>query len=473
MRAVKWTAAVLAGLGIAAIAVFCAVFGPTHRPDAPAGRSYAWSEADGVARCGPAELRVVRGIAVMHLRGDPYDLGYENGRLTRDRVGAIERHLLGEFARIVPNPAARALLFAMGVIKYRTIFARIPPDLRMEFRGSADGCGNPTWYLGDYYRRIVFYHAFHDLTQTFGKSPLLACTGLAAGGPATLGGRLVVGRNFDFEGGRIFDEGKVLIVFHPSEGHAFASVGWGGMASVVTGVNDARLFVAILAGASRETAAEGIPVNLLVREMLQRCGSIGDVLAMAKTNPVMVPNLYLVADGKTGLAGVLELTARTVAFRPMTGGLLAVTNHYLTKPLAQDPENLALESRITTRERYARLEELLLVRAGLIDPAAAIAMLRDRNLAGGGDLPLGDRRAINALNTTHSVAADLTAGLFYVSRGPNVVGEYVGFDLARLFDAGANRFDDAVAGEVPADPVVGTQAYRRFLASGDPRAYRF
>ena len=187
----------------------------------------------------------------------------------------------------------------------------------------------------------------------------------------------------------------------------------------------------------------------------------------------MVPNLYLIADGKTGLAGVLELTAKTVAFRPMTQGLLAVTNHYLTGPLAQDPENLALMKRITTRERYARLEELLQAGAGTIDPPAAVAMLRDRKLAGGADLALADRRAINALNTTHSVAADLTGGVFYVSRGPNVVGPYVGFDLARLLDAGANRFDDAVTGEIPADPVTGTPEYRTFLASGDPRAYEF
>jgi hypothetical protein len=471
MRALKRIALLLAVLAVVGAAGFYAAFGRTGKPDAPAGRAYAESEVGGEARCGDGALRTVRGIAVMHLRGDPYDLGYQNGRLTRGRVARIERHLLGEFARVVPNPIVRALLVGMGVTKYPSLFAHVPPDLRTEFRGSADGCGNPSPLLGDYYRRIVFYHSFHDLTQEFGKSPLLACTGIAAAAPATAG-HLVVGRNFDFEGGRIFDEGKILIVSHPTEGHAFASVAWGGMASVVTGVNDARLFLAILAAASRETAAEGVPVNLLLRGMLQRCASIGAVVAFAKANPIMGPNLFLVADGKTGAAGVLELTAKTVAFRAMTGGRLVVTNHFLTKPLADDPENLALAGRITTRERYDRAAELLAAQAGAFDPAAAIAVLRDTRLAGGGELPLGDRRAINALNTTHSVAADLTAGVLYVSRGPNVVGPYVGFDLARLFGP-ANRFDDAVIGEVPADPVTATDAYRRFLGSGDPRAYHF
>src|SRR5262249_493425 len=54
--------------------------------------------------------------------------------------------------------------------------------------------------------------------------------------------------------------------------------------------------------------------------------------------------------------------------------------------------------------------------------AAAIAILRDRNAAGGGALAAGDRRAIDAAIATHSVVADATAGVAYVAKGPHTGG---------------------------------------------------
>ena len=61
-------------------------------------------------------------------------------------------------------------------------------------------------------------------------------------------------------------------------------------------------------------------------------------------------------------------------------------------------------------------------------------MLRDRKGVGGSPLPLGNRRAIDALIATHGVVMDATARVLWVSEGPHLVGRFVRFDLARLLD---------------------------------------
>src|SRR5262249_12965507 len=149
------------------------------------------------------------------------------------------------------------------------------------------------------YHRVVFYHSLHDITQGLEHSPLLGCSAFAAGGAATTNGHLLVGRNFDFEGPEIFDRDKAVIFFKPGGKIPFASVAWVGMSGVVTGLNAEGIYVSVNAARTDDKGGPGMPVQILMREMMEQARSIDDVLRMVRTTPVMVPDFYLVADGKT------------------------------------------------------------------------------------------------------------------------------------------------------------------------------
>ena len=56
---------------------------------------------------------------------------------------------------------------------------------------------------------------------------------------------MIIGRNFDFEGGRIFDDEKILKWVFPSNGIPFVSVIWAGMVGAVTGVNASGVYISI------------------------------------------------------------------------------------------------------------------------------------------------------------------------------------------------------------------------------------
>ena len=103
--------------------------------------------------------------------------------------------------------------------------------------------------------------------------------------------------------------------------------------------------------------------------------------------------------------------------------LLAVANHLETTPLRDDAVNRAFADRSTTRERSARMTELLTALHGRIDLRAARDILRDRSGRGGARLPPDDRRAIDAGIATHAVIANVTRGLLYVAEPPAARGE--------------------------------------------------
>ncbi|NJL24868.1 MAG: hypothetical protein HC902_06650, partial [Calothrix sp. SM1_5_4] len=89
-------------------------------------------------------------------------------------------------------------------------------------------------------------------------------------------------------------------------------------------------------------------------------------------------------------------------------------------------------------------------------------ILRDKGRDSAGQpLPLGNRRAIDALIATHSVIYDAPAGVLYVGRGPAVSGPFAGYDLKASF----RERRPVPMGTLPADPEVSADTFDSFKDS--------
>ena len=70
-----------------------------HRPDPVAGaRRWPWlrrsrAETKTIARCGQGFLEEVDGYRVLHLKGTPYEMGYQQGALLKDDIRELVRFL--------------------------------------------------------------------------------------------------------------------------------------------------------------------------------------------------------------------------------------------------------------------------------------------------------------------------------------------------------------------------------------------
>ena len=416
---------------------------------------------DGILHCGKSWLTRRNGIWQMYLEGNPFLIGYTCARLTNGVMKDFEDDFIGVMKRKIPSVVLRKLLREYIVIRMRHLPDFVEEENKLEILGISRGFTDHHPEIGPLYDRLLDYHAAHDVSHfVLDLLPSAiswnGCTAFAAWGTQIANGHLLAGRNFDFDGGEDFDKDKIVIFFKPEKGYGFLSVAWPGMMGVVSGMNEKRLYVSINAGSSQDNREVGTPSCFVARKVLQYAASIDEAVSMISEEKMFVSDSFLIADGKTGKAVVVEKSPKRMGVREASGDWLVCANHYFTPGLAQDPKNLSYISNSSTLNRQHRMEQLVAKAAGRMDVFNAAAMLRDRGSdlenAGGGF----DPKAINPLIATHSVIADVTEGILWVSQGPHQLGAYVPFGITHF---------GSPTGEplIPADPFLLDGRYDRYL----------
>lgn len=415
-----------------------------------------------VRRIGPAP-----GLLLGRFSGPPYPLGVSIGRLCRSDISSQEAHLERLFGALMPSPIVRWSFKNLFAFRLRKMDRAIAPDLLTMLAGVADGYEPDTppsaWPA---YRRLLGLHAVHEVSQRFVDAPYLQsyCTGFAAAAPATRDGVTLLARNFDFEGGALFDRDKIVSVVAPAGKIAYLSVGFPGMIGVVSGFNSAGIGVAIQSIAGGETADVGEPTTLLVADLLQNERSFEGAVERIRHANVFVSDIFIVADAKSGRIGLVEKTPSAFSVRESgPKGWIGVTNE------ARDPEvrrhGLVLPLGSTSRKREERLEALLkeFGTAGELDVGKAVRILRDHRSPAGVELGPGNRNAINAFIAAHSVVFDLTHRRAWVATAPHVLGAYVAVDLDAVLASHGDRIPQAQF--LPADADLSSGLYDRYLLS--------
>ncbi|HEY2389266.1 MAG TPA: C45 family peptidase [Candidatus Binatia bacterium] len=465
-RALRWLRrlAIAAAVAAAATVLFDRLtrIAPPPLPT-PAAEDLTF-DAQGVAHVGGSTLERRNALWVLHVRGDAERLGYRHARLSAPIMAAGDFRMLDLFTTFVPSSALRGVLTAIVRARYRDVDRGFPPERRAEIFGEAVGYGDQGPSFLTPYHRLIFLHALYDIALAFERSPLLGCTAFAAGGSATRAGstpgHTIVGRNFDLDVDPWFDADKAVQIYEPVGRIPFVSIAWPGMTGVVTGMNAAGIWVSVNGARAGAPDAAGVPVVFTTRAILEEARTLDEAIAIATHDVPMTSHMLLLADGTSGESAVVERApGHTAGVR--RGPVTVLSNHYATPGFASDPKDTYVRDHTSTLAREARMRELVARADGRIDPAFAVAWLRDRGGAGDAPLPLGNRNAVDALIATHSVVADLTAGVLWVSEGPHTLGAYRRIDLrARL--AGEPPHDEA-QGDIAADPLLTDGGYDRLL----------
>ena len=455
-------------LAFALAAVVAAGCAP-RRPDTAsrvAGADVAPDLHGGVLRLGDSWVAEDKppdapaGILVGRFAGSPYDLGLSFGRLTRPWIRSQETHLETLFTVLIPGGFKRSLIRQLSAFRLRGLPDEIPRDLLVSIAGLADGYEPVPPPSGwNAYRRILDLHALHDVSQRFVDAPALAaaCTGFLA---RAADGSLLLARDFDFEGGEIFDRQKLVSIIEPEGKIPYLSVGFAGMLGVVSGFNRQGLGVALQAIAGGETAASGTPMTLLMADVLANESTFDGAVTRLRAARVFVSDLILLGDAKTGRFAVVEKSPSAFAVREASGASLGATNE--PEDAAVRRSARALPPGSTSKKRRARLDELLEAASGSLDVASAVAILRDRRGADGRDLGPGNRNAIDASIAAHSVVFDLTHRRAWVAAAPHTLGPYLPVDLEAVL-ASPGGPPPRAAEPIPADTWLSDAGYGRYV----------
>jgi hypothetical protein len=349
-----------------------------------------------IARCGAGFLEDVDGTRVLHVKGTPYEMGYQQGTLLRGEIRALVRFLFDVKAKQATlelggvkllDPRRAVLGIAATQKKY------VPARFTEELRGVADGAGI----------------SVDDVTAANFIPEMFHCSGFAIAGSATRDGTLYHGRILDYGCDWRLQEFAVVTVAEPAGKIALANVTYAGFIGSVTGMNAQRVSIGEMGGRGLGHW-EGVPMSFLVRMALEEAGDLDAAIGVFRDHPRTCEYYYVIADGKSGQGVGMEASWDTF-------GVVRMGEAHPRLPHAIKDAVL-----LSVGDRYEELARRVQAGHGTFDAETARALM-DRPVAMKSNL--------------HSVLFETRSGRFWVAHAskdgqPAVTQPYHALDFNEL-----------------------------------------
>ena len=259
-------------------------------------------QAQTVARCGQGWLEKIDGYHVLHVKGTPYEMGYQHGALLRE-------HVRQNLKTLLIDKAKEATLVEVGPVKVTPRAAiemivafqepHIAPRYTEEIKGLADGAGIS---VPDARAANFIPELFH-------------CSGFALAKSATKNGNLLHGRVLDYAVDWGLQDHAVVVVYEPEGRLPWVNVAYAGFLGSVTGMNAEHVSIGEMGGGGLGHW-NGRPMTLIVREALETAKSLDEAISVFRDGPRTCQYYYVVADGETNDAVGMEASWDTFAVVP-------------------------------------------------------------------------------------------------------------------------------------------------------------
>jgi len=247
-------------------------------------------------------VETIEGTMVLHLKGTPYEMGYQHGALANEKAKKVEAgfsQLIERAKREVGLPTFASKLI-LDVV-YRMCLKHIPERLQREMEGIADGAGIDLQTL----------HRMHAVSEVTERN----CSVFAVWGKATKDGKMYFGRNFDWmmDGG--MQDAAALLLYEPEEKGMipFASAGYIGLVGVLSGMNMDGVAIGQIGAVTRDQSFGGLPLMLVMRRVVEESHNVDDATAILTKVRRTVGYNYVVADAKANTARAYETCAHHCA----------------------------------------------------------------------------------------------------------------------------------------------------------------
>lgn len=401
----------------------------------------------------------------LFIKGNPLQLGYNNGALTQPLLQKQEKIFFTKVEGFVPSKFKQWLL--RGVLKWynRKMYLNVRDDYQTEIYGLSRYSSDEFNFIAPKFRRSMYLHGAHDIGHAMQDLMLVGCSSLAVWNENTEDGDLLIGRNFDFYVGDDFAQDKIIEFVEPEEGIPYISVTWGGMTGVVSGMNKEGITVTINAGKSKIPLVAKTPISLVTKEILQFAKNIGEAIEIAKKRKVFVSESILVGSANDKSAIIIEVSPDNFGvYKVENSSKVLCTNHFQSDAYKNDERNQKQIAESHSEYRYEKLQEILNENPKM-NPAKIATLLRDRS--GLKDQPIGNgnEKSLNQLLAHHAVIFSPQKKLVWVSSNPYQLGEFVCYDLNKIFSENRPKSGSLSSPEknVARDSFADSQEFKNYL----------
>jgi hypothetical protein len=234
-----------------------------------------------VARDGNGRLEMVDGTRVLFLQGTPEEMGRQHGALMRKEVANLVNHVL--YGVGVGSSFDKGRWF-FGDIE--SAQARLEPFMDARYFREMDALAAAAGLPREEVRLANFFpELFH-------------CSGFAVFGQATVGGKMYHGRILDYLRGMGLEQNATVFIVKPDQGNAWVNVGYAGFIGSVTAMNEKHVAIGEMGGRG-EGNWDGKPMAELVREVMEKAGTLDEAVAIMRKGPRTCEYYYVITDAKT------------------------------------------------------------------------------------------------------------------------------------------------------------------------------
>lgn len=372
-----------------------------------------------------AYLEIVDGAKVLHVKGSPYEMGYQQGALLRGEG----TNGIAKFAQLLElgkrETGIPVFVFNLVLdLVYRRCSPHILDRYKREMEGLADGLGIDVKVV----RRM---HVVSVVTER-------GCSCFSVFGKATSDGTLYHGRNFDWIIEAGLQECGGVTLYEPEGLIPFASAGYLGLAGVLSGMNMEGIATGQIGAINKDGRFSGVPLMFMLRRLLEESHDLDDAGRIIANATRTVGYNYVVADGDALEARVFETTAKHCAvFRDNDPAETAeyaipIENAVFRSDEAMDPVVRGLQKCAngpalpygseSYDHRYKGMAADIMASYGAIDERAARGILKNA--------------AMRGMNL-HGVLCNATSRIMWVAHASSTEDawqrEYIRYDLKKLF----------------------------------------
>jgi predicted choloylglycine hydrolase len=280
---------------------------PLPHPKLAQMQSLSIEKRDGVTYFGKSRKYKKRGITVVSLKGDPYEMGYAHGVLLKEEMLPWIREAI-YWAKT--QSFGTSLLENTIMDRAREVEQYIPDKYITELKGLAAGSG-------------IDYEFLMALNTVGTTARSFWCTSVAV---KRQDGKLI--RSRSYENVNLLQNHRpanTLFIYQPSQGYAFASLSSSGFIGVGTAMNETGLNFGQHAIWKAPNDWKGMPNSILNRKIIENANSVEDVGEILKKAPRSRPQIIMVTDSKK--ARIYEYDSENIGYKDMDEDRLILTNY--------------------------------------------------------------------------------------------------------------------------------------------------
>ena len=271
---------------------------------------------------GAGKLYRVGEHLVLVMEGTHEEMGYQHGRLLASHVNNI----------LTKGYTPKALWDRGYSRDYVTAQSErmekfFPDEIKEEMRGLVRGLHDAG------YEDLTYEDVRTGITQAeilhFPPDGPPACSNFACWGKWTTDGRLLHGRNLDWNIEGDAQDDHAILIWRPKDGIPFMMVGWAGGVGSVSGMNSKGITIGEMTLPSPDATFDGLPLFLQMRLVLEQTDNLDDAVAFFEACPRTTGWLFIIGDGKIPDGRALETDAKyCTVFAPMDPKETDETGHW-------------------------------------------------------------------------------------------------------------------------------------------------